>query len=170
LGVHFNTMLVIPDNFIPLGALALSSYVAYRAWKFNDVALRRASRETHIKMLFDLKKMLVDSPCLWAIYDSHSLSASKDTSPLGIAKREAFIYQHLNVFELVFDYYHNLIKRDRIDENYRKAWDSSIKQLFHDSSEARLLFRAAKAKGIYSEDFVRHIEEIINECVERQSC
>src|SRR5437762_1197599 len=93
-------------------ALFLSGYVAYRAWKFNDIATRRASRETHSKMLFDIGKMLVDSPELWAIYDSNPLAAQKDTSALAVAKRDAFIIQHLNVFELVFDYYKYLIKQD----------------------------------------------------------
>jgi hypothetical protein len=80
--------------------------------------------------------MLVDSPSLWSIYDSHPLSAEKDISALGAAKREAFILQHLNVFELVYDYYNNLIKQDNIDRAYSRAWDSSIRQLFHGSSEA----------------------------------
>lgn len=146
---------------ISVAALSLSCYVAYRAWKSNDISMRRASRETHIKMLFDIKKMLVDSPDLWAIYDSHPLSAEKDTSALGVAKREAFIYQHLNVFELVFDYYTHLIKQDEIDRDYWRAWDSSIQQLFHGSSEARLLFSASKTKEIYSQRFASYIDQHI---------
>jgi hypothetical protein len=143
-------------------ALTLSCYVAYRTSKFNDIALRRASRETHIKMLFDIKKMLVDSPELWAIYDSHPVSSKRDMSALGIAKREAFIYQHLNVFELVYDYYEKLLpKRDEVDREYWRAWKSSIQQLFHGSSEARRLFNAARSKDIYSQDFTSYIEQHI---------
>jgi hypothetical protein len=142
-------------------AFFLSGYAAYRTGKFNDIALRRSSRETHIKMLFDIRKMLVDSPSLWAIYDAHPLSAEKDLSALGVAKREAFIFQHLNVFELVFDYYNNLIKQDDIDRAYWRAWDSSIRQLFHGSSEARLLFSAARTREIYSKDFASYIVEHI---------
>lgn len=112
-------------------------------------------------MLFDIRKILVDFPVLWAIYDSHPLSAEKNTSALEVAKREAFIYQHLNIFELVFDYYTNLIKQDDVDRACWRAWDSSILQLFHGSSEARLLFSAAKTRDIFSEDFVSYIEDCI---------
>jgi hypothetical protein len=152
-------------------ALTLSCYVAYRSSKFNGIALRRASRETHIKMLFDIRKMLVDSPELWSIYDAHPLSSEKDMSALGVAKREAFIYQHLNVFELVYDYYEKLLpKRDKMDLEYWRAWNSSIQQLFYGSSEARRLFNAARSKDIYSQDFTSYIEQHIKSApVEEQS-
>jgi hypothetical protein len=143
-------------------ALTLSCYVAYRTSKFNDIALRRASRETHIKMLFDIRKMLVDFPELWAIYDAHPVSSERDMSALGVAKREAFIYQHLNAFELVYDYYEKLLpKRDKVDREYWRAWNSSIQQLFYGSSEARRLFNAARSQNIYSQDFTSHIEQHI---------
>jgi hypothetical protein len=142
-------------------AFVLSLFVAYRAWSFNEVSTRRASRETHMKMLFDVGQILVTTPDLWTVYDSHSLALQRDSSPLGVARRAAFIYQHLNIFDLVWDYYNNLIKRDRVDAEYWKAWDNYIRQFFRESSEARLLFAESRTQEIYSQGFVAYINKLV---------
>jgi hypothetical protein len=116
-----------------------------------------------MKMLFDVGQILVTTPDLWTVYDTHSLTLPRDPSALGGARRAAFIYQHLNVFDLVWDYYNNLIKRNRVDEDYWKAWHNYIRQFFHESSDARHLFASPRTQEIYSEGFVAYINKLIDE-------
>jgi len=160
----------LKDSFLTPAALSvvissvaflLSLFVAYRAWSFNEVSTRRASRETHMKMLFDVGQILVTTPDLWTVYDVHSRTLPRDSSPLGDARRAAFIYQHLNVFDLVWDYYNNLIKRNRVDEDYWKSWNNYIRQFFHESSDARLLFANPRTQEIYSTGFVAYINRLV---------
>jgi hypothetical protein len=144
-------------------SLMVSLSVAIYAWKFNELSMRRASREWHAKTLLDIDGVLIDSPELWSIYDDHELAKNKDTSPVAVAKREAYIYQHFNFFEVVRDYYMNIIKRDRLDEEYWHSWDCYIRQFFRSSSEARTVFKAPWTQEIYSESFVEYVNRLINE-------
>ena len=155
-------MILFFPILISVISLGVSLYVAYRAWRFNELSKRRASRESHAKMVFDIGRMLVDSPELWSIYDTHALAKDRDESPLAAAKREAFIHQHFNVFEMVRDYYTNVIHRDRVDDEYWQSWDLYIREFFTTSSDARMLFKEPETQEIYSKTFVAYVNQIIN--------
>lgn len=148
---------------ISILSLGVALFVAQRAWKFNDLSTRRASRETHAKMLFDLGKVLLDSPQLWGIYDTHALAVDRDNAPVAAAKRETFIYQHFNVFEMVRDYYTNVIRRDRVDEEYWQSWHCYMKQFFRSSGDARRLFLEPRTQEIYSRGYVEFTNQLIRE-------
>lgn len=112
-------------------------------------------------MLFDVGQLLVTTPHLWTIYDSHGLASQRHTSPTAVATREAFFYQHLNIFDLVWDYYTRLIERDKGDQDYWDAWFRYMRQFFRDSSEARRLFSEPRTREVYSEEFVSFIDGVI---------
>src|SRR5262249_21973721 len=108
-------------------AIVLSVTTLLMSRHFNEISTRRAARENHIKMLFDIGKTLVDNPRLWCIYDNHPLNKTRQNSPEDDAKREAFIYQHLNLFELTHNYYLHMIKRDRYDQDFWESWNYYIR-------------------------------------------
>jgi hypothetical protein len=156
-------MLQVLSILIATTSLIVSFYVAYRAWKFNDISTRRSSRETHTQMLFEIDKLLIQYPELWEIYDTNSFRQKRDTSPLATARREAFLYQHFNMFETIHDYYKNIISRDATDESYWDTWKAYIKQMFKESSEARRLFQETHSQEIYNKQFRSFVESIIKE-------
>jgi hypothetical protein len=158
---HLKTIIDCIALVISLLALCVSGFVAWRSYIFNNQSTRRTARETHMKMLFDVGQSFVTSPTLWMLYDTHGSTEGRDT-PEEISKRRAFFYQHLNMFDLVWDFYENVIKkRNRVDKGYWDSWKRYMKQFFRDSSEARSLFYDPRTREIYSEDFVEFIEEKI---------
>jgi hypothetical protein len=152
----------LPAIILSIMSLAVSLLVAQRVWNFNELSTRRASRETHARMLFDIGKALVDWPELWTIYDTHPLAATRDMSPSAVAKREAFVYQHLNVFEMVRDYYITIIRRDRVDEEYWQSWHVYMRQFFTSSSDARRLFAEQRTQDVFSKSFVEYANGLIS--------
>jgi len=153
----------ISPIIISFFSLGISLLVAYRAWRYNELSTRRASRESHTKMLVDIGKILVDSPELWAIHDTHPLAINRDVSPMSAAKREAFIYQHFNIFEIVRDYYINIILRDHVDEEYWQSWHRYIRHFVSSSEDARRLFTEQYAQEVYSKGFVEYMNQTIKE-------
>jgi len=108
--------------------------------------LRTASRGEHFRLLLELDRNLIDNPELWGIYDSHPLSQIKASDPLVQSKRNAFIYLHFNLFEMVHDFYHHVISRmDKIDIMYWHEWYRYIYQFFRESSKARIIFKSSIA-------------------------
>lgn len=165
------------DNWLPLIvsiiSVFVSLYVGYRITRFNDASLKRSSRMDFTEILVELDQKLVDYPMLWTIYDSHPLSRIKTrerNSPLLKARREALIYLHFNLFDIVYDFYFNVIKKKRwiligenkIDVKHWKSWDKYIKQFFKESSEARSIFKEKRTQEIYLDEFVAYINGIIN--------
>lgn len=108
-----------------------------------------------INMQLDIDKMLVDSPELWAIFDSHK--NIEDASPHGQAKREAFIYLHLDMFELVYDYYKNFRLCSRW-KNHWVTWERYIEEFLRSSSQARGIFANERIDRLYMPDFVCYIK------------
>ena len=162
-------MLSIVPILIAMASLIISLYVAYRAWKFNELSTRRASRQAHVQMLFEIDKLLIQYPELWGIYDTNPLGEKRDSSPLAVARREAFLYQHFNIFYVVHDYYMNIITRDKADDDNWKSWETYLKQLFIQSTEARRLFKESRSQEIYTRQFRDVVNGILAE-VERSEC
>lgn len=131
--------------------LIISIILAYTAWVFNRVSIRKATRQEHASMLREIDQIVLNNPELYEIYDSHELAKHKSTSPKDIVKREAFILLMLNTYEVIFDYYTNIIVKNKDDKSYWSAWQISISEFFSESSEARELFM--KYKGQYSSNF-----------------
>jgi len=154
-------MLTVFSIILSTISLLVSLYVAYLAWKFNDLSTKRASREFHAKMLFDIDKQLVAYPELWAIYDYHGISKNKDKSLVAGAKREAFIYQHLNMFDAVRDSYVNIISQNDVDAEYWHAWELYIKQFFRESMEARNLLKEKRTQEVYSEGTINYFTNMM---------
>jgi hypothetical protein len=156
---HIDLIAVI----ISLVSLGVSVYVERRAARLNESAFRRTAEHDHIAALLELDRVLISNPELWAIYDDHPLARQPRTrgGRLAAARREAFIFSHLNIFELVHDFYHGSIHLRACDRRYWAAWDRYIRQFFRTCSEARTIFRQPRAHEIYAETFTGYAREII---------
>ncbi len=153
-------LIAVAISFISLG---VSVYVERRAARLNESSFRRTAEHDHISALLELDRVLISNPELWAIYDDHPLARKHRTRSDGLAaaRREAFIFSHLNIFELVHDFYHGSIRMSACDRRYWSAWDRYIRQFFRTSSEARSIFRQPRAQEIYAETFTGYTREVI---------
>lgn len=148
---------------ISLVSLGVSIYVERRAARLNDTAFRRTAEHDHIAALLELDRVLISNPELWAIYDDHPLARQRRARSGGLAaaRREAFIFSHLNIFELVHDFYHGSIRQGKCDKRYWDAWDRYMCQFFRTSSEARAIFAQRRAQEIYADTFATYARDII---------
>ena len=164
-----NSLLLYLSFLIALASLMVSVYIAFNTNWSKNIETRRASRESHTRMLFDIDLMYIEFPDLWSIYDSHPLAKEKDISPVMVAKREGFIYQHFDFFEMIRDYYEYVIYTKGVDKEYWVAWEGFISHFIEDSSEARELFKQQRTQGVYSVSFTQYINDLIDKRESKQT-
>jgi hypothetical protein len=188
-GVTVMELINLIAIIISVVSLIVSLYVGIKITRFNEASIRRASRLDYTRLLVDLDRILIDEPKLWAMFDSHPLSKKKTSDPEEKARRDAFIYLHFNIFDIVHDFYMHIIGKKRridvvnalykcifgkervdqceIDADYWKSWDRYIRQVLEGSSEARAIFKDPKTREAYSNEFADYVSKIINEIESR---
>jgi hypothetical protein len=156
---------------VALAALGIS--IASFVWtkSFNDRSFRRQFEKEHISLLLELDRFLIIYPELWGIYDHHAhLTNRKRTSDaLETARREAFIFATINIFELVHGLYCDTIDRKSGDQENWESWCDYIRQFFRESKEARRLFLEARSQEIYPRKFRDFINQEITSIETKQS-
>jgi hypothetical protein len=151
------------DSSLALAGLSLlvSLLVALRTWRYSETNVRYSARNQYMNALFDIDRQLLNRPDLWAIYDDHYMAASKSAAVEDRARREAFLYYHLNLFETVFNDYNGSLTLNDRDQRFWESWQAWIVDFFRSSSEARTLFQKDIAQGIFHRQFVDHVNAII---------
>jgi hypothetical protein len=151
---------VLPSG-IALIALLVSFVVAMRNWRYSKIIVRYSSRNQYMNALFDIDRQLIARPELWAIYDTHEMFANRSDAPRVKARREAFLYLHMNLFETVYVDHNKILRPSRPDKEFWKSWDAWIYQFFKGSSEARALITKPLAQAIFSAAFSAYINGIL---------
>jgi hypothetical protein len=127
---------------------------------FNKVALRNSTKQEHARTLFDINKLLISDPELWAIYDKHEITQVIVKDIRNKSKRQALIYLYINFFDTVFNFYNKQIKKDPNDQREWEAWVKFMDHFFKDSIEARQTFQSAYTW--YPKDFAKFINQLIH--------
>lgn len=158
---NYQVITAIGSLFVAACALIISLYYAKKSRELNITLLKRNAEHDHTNAILEIDKMLVQYPELWAVYDEHEMSKNdsinKDSIKRG--RLEAFVYAHLNIFELVFEFYHSdVAKMSYRDMKYWEAWEKYIKGFITDSSIARQIINSPEAKNIYPEPFMSYME------------
>jgi hypothetical protein len=149
-------------------ALIISLYVEHRTRLFNQMSLERNAEHDHTKMVLDIDQMLVTYPELWAIYDDNPSAKNKSCDVLDVARREAFIYAHFNIMDLVYGFYHQgYAKKGKSTTLFSKSWEKYTMQFLRVSLEARNLFKEPRTQEIYDDEFVKYINGLIK-VIEKQ--
>jgi hypothetical protein len=144
-------------------ALMVSIYGPLRNWWYTEISVGYAARNNYSNALLEIDKQLIARPELWAIYDTHYMSATRSEAPAERARREAFILFHFNLFETVFDDYKLRLKFRSMDRQYWSSWRDYVTDFFRASSEARLLFRRIETKRLFLPAFQEFICQVITE-------
>jgi hypothetical protein len=152
-------MMHVASLVIALVSLAIAVAVAVRNWRFSTTNVWYTARNQYMKALADLDGRLIDRPELWAVYDSHELSAERSMAPIEVARRTAFIYQHLSLFETVFSDFHRLLIDP--DKAVWAAWDRWIRRFFEDSSEGRSVVMREIRNRTLSDEFTEYLRGIL---------
>lgn len=135
-------------------ALLVSIVVAARTRYFNRATLRAAHRSNYMNALLNLNREIVGHPELWSVYDEKWQPGAYD-SPTDTARRRAFIWYHLNLFELFYTDYHQQ-RNDAPDSDARQywdAWDRYIRSFLKGSAEARAIVGNSDSMALLHGDF-----------------
>src|SRR5262245_30978426 len=132
-------------------SLIVAALAAYKAYSVSAYQLRVVNRLEYQKLLFEIDKELMRDPDLWMMYDSHPLATeTRKDDPLVKSKREAFLYFHANLLELVYVFFSDA-KWLSADERFvAKSWDNWPKQLIANSSELRALLSRKDLEESYN--------------------
>lgn len=151
---------VLP-SVIAIISLFVSLLVALRNWRYSETTVRYSARNQYMNALFDIDRQLISRPELWAIYDNHYMASELLDDAEAKARREAFIYLHLNLFETVYSDYNKILRPTKHDMEVWQSWDRWMRLFFTGSSEARALFTKEVSQKIFAGDFVVFVNKII---------
>jgi len=148
---------------ISIISFILSIITVYITYRFNKITIRNTAILEHNKLLLEIDKILMDDPNLWSIYDDHPLSKEQNiNTPAFLAKKEAFIYYYLNLFDVIYEFYHRQIVKNRNDKKQWKAWIQFMEHFLTGCSQARDTIK--KSYHLYDDDqgsFYRNLIEKI---------
>ena len=153
---------MLPKDYLTLSvslvALVVSLVVAMRTWRSSVATFRNASRNNYMNALFDLNRQIIAHPQLWAVYEPAAIVPSSQ-EPLEAVRRRAFIWYHLNVFELVHaDYFtHRLTKLSKVDRVCWESWDNFISHVLKVSDEARTIVASDDSMRLLNSEFVAYL-------------
>ncbi|MDP4107454.1 MAG: hypothetical protein Q8935_21170 [Bacillota bacterium] len=138
------------------------------SYRYNKITIRNTAILEHNKLLLEIDKILINDPKLWSIYDDHPLSKDESIAQdpsIFNAKKEAFIYYYLNLFDVIYEFYHRQIVKNKNDAKQWQAWIQFIKHFLKGCSQARSTIK--KSYHLYDEDqecfYKKLIEEIESE-------
>ncbi|WP_385943567.1 hypothetical protein [Thalassorhabdus alkalitolerans] len=151
---------------ISLLSLTISGGVAVITYRYNNITIRNEARVEHNKLMLEIDKMYIEDPDLWSIYDDHPISQHIEKTPLKKGKKEAFIYYYINFFDIIFDFYHKKIYKNKNDKEDWESWVAFIKHFFKGCSLARGMFKDSAAW--YDKEFAAFVLSVINEVEEEE--
>ena len=145
---------------ISIISFILSVLTVYITYRFNRITIRNTAILEHNKLLLEIDKILIEDPRLWSIYDDRPFSNDVEIhSDIFNAKKEAFIYYYLNLFDVIFEFYHRQIVQNRNDKKQWKAWISFMQHFLKGCSQARDTIK--KSYHLYDDDQGRFYKEMI---------
>lgn len=147
---------------ISIISLAVATFAAYKTYVFNHLQFRLINRNEFQKIYIEIDKELIREPCLWAIYDSHPIAKKEYNDLIEKARLEAFVYMHLNMFELAFIFFHESKGITKAEKKTWQGWDEGLKDFIRDSSLAREIISQPEILKLYSSNFLNHIKSYIS--------
>jgi hypothetical protein len=147
---------------ISVVSFIVSIVTGYISYRFNKITIRNTAILEHNKLLLEIDKILMEDPLLWSIYDDHPMSKQDNiNNPVYKAKKDAFIYYYLNLFDVIFEFYHRQIVQNRNDKKQWTAWIQFIKHFLKGCSQARDTIK--RSYHLYDEDQGIFYRELIDE-------
>lgn len=123
---------------ISIVSFVVSVITLYINYRYNRITIRNTAILEHNKLLLEIDKMLIDDPELWGVYDDHPLSKTENNNDAFLkGRREAFIYYYLNLFDVIFEFYHRQIIQNNNDKKQWQAWIQFIEHFLKGCSQAR---------------------------------
>jgi len=145
-------------------ALIVSLVVAARTRHYNRTTLRAASRNNYMNALLNINREIVGHPELWAVYDPRWRPAGHELQTEAV-RRRAFIWYHINLFELFYTDYHQyrLGPPDSADRQHWDAWDNYIRSFLEASPEAQAIVRDKASMALLNRDFRNYLSDRLPE-------
>src|SRR5579862_4328948 len=121
---------------IDISIVALVISIIGVLWNYfiNQITVRYTARNQYMSVLFDIDKQLIANPKLWRIYDKYPKQEDKspgtdESDEAG--RRRAFIFYHINLFEIIFNDYHNVpLHLNKADRQFSASWNTYMKHFF----------------------------------------
>jgi hypothetical protein len=155
----FDEQVKLATILISVSALVIS----FLGWRNSRVSVRQTIKNSYMTALFEIDKQLMNNPELWTIYENFPAGLEKSTDGKAVGQRRAFIFYHFNLFEVTHTNYTRILYKNKADKEFWASMEKYIKQFFHDSSEARAIFKDPSSRQVYLPGFIEMIDRIINE-------
>ncbi len=143
---------------ISMISLIISLIVVFSNRSFSKRNISENIRKHYMGALYELDKLLISDPSLWAVYDNHPLAKEKKMDELSKGKREAFIYYLINLWETIFHDYNDTKNHFSHEDEFWYSWDNYITHFIKNSSEGRELISSYIITNCYRDNYVKYLE------------
>ena len=113
--------------------------------------------------LFDIDKQLINNPELWTIYDNFPIGLQKSNDGKSLGQRRAFIFYHLNLFEVTHTNYTRILYKNKADREFWESMKAYMRQFLKCSTDARIIFKEPTTQELYLPEFLKLMNEIVDE-------
>lgn len=145
--------LPILSAIVAVLSMGVSWHFSNLSRQHSEAALRNTGGSTHIEMLLELDKILIERPELWSIYDEAALPAGTPGDPYIELRKEALSHYYLNMFERVFSFYSTIAPETGLNKSYMAAWKRYLAHWLKNSSIGKQQARRVLDQNIFPEHF-----------------
>ncbi len=142
-------------------SLVISTIIFFNRRSFSKTSISENIRKHYMSAVYDIDKLLISDPSLWAVYDNHPLAQTKKMDELSKGKREAFIYYWINIWETIFHDYNDNPNYFAHEDEFWSNWDNYISYFIKNSSEARELITTHVIANCYREKYIEYLKSKI---------
>lgn len=143
---------------ISLVAAALATYAAVQTYHLDKASFRVSNYHQFDALLIEIDKQLIELPQLSAIFDT----APFEGEPLEKRRLEAFVYMHLDLFQMVHSFIENSAQKGLdIDHEFRDAWLAYMRSFIHECPLAREILAQGTTKDVYQRSFIKVMGEFV---------
>lgn len=149
---------------VALVSLVVSGLAAYKAYYLSGFQVRVANRLEYQKFLFEIDKLLIAHPRLWAVFDQFKhLAVGAGDDGVEKAQREAFLQLHTDLLEIVHVFFAEAHYLKREDPTVVQAWENWARYLVHNSSEFREFIGRPEFHAFWNKRFVEFVRRLLDE-------
>jgi hypothetical protein len=143
-------ILTLTFSVLSLVVATVAAVATYNNATLVGEQLRLANRTEFQKLLIELNKECIRDPSLLAVYDDHPLPKNVPLDPITVAKLEEYIYMKLNLFELVFLFFHATGSVSDAERATWSIWEAFVKHSIRNSKITQRLVSASDFEEYYS--------------------
>jgi len=132
-------------------AIAVSIYTWHRTQSIQEKGVHTSSMIEYQRMLMDINEVMLEYPSVGAAFEA---SSKPTLEPEDSFRLKVLVMYHLDVLELVHEYYENSRELSDLDIGVKESWKQWGRWLVNNNSHVSAFVRSTEFEDTYNPSFV----------------